>query len=99
MRVVRSNVPHAMYLPSSNECCSEAEGAAPTRRARTPPRGRLRVLLDRDGPTAGPTAAGRTRALSPSEAPARRAVRLGARDAEHGVGRKPEEVPRRWAGA
>jgi hypothetical protein len=38
--------------------------------------------------TAGPSAAGRTRPWpEPSEAPARRAVRLGAGDAEHGVGR------------
>src|ERR1700710_898557 len=29
----------------------------------------------------------------PSEAPARRAMRLGACDAEHGAGRMPEEVP------
>src|SRR5918995_763254 len=35
----------------------------------------------------------------PSEAPARRAVGLGGRDAEDRVGREPEQMPRRRAGA
>jgi hypothetical protein len=36
--------------------------------------------------------------LDPTEPPARGAVRLGSRNTEHGVGRKPEEPPRRRAG-
>jgi transposase len=48
----------------------------------------LRLLVDH-----------RERLVASSDAPARRAVRLGGCDAEHGVGREPEEVPRRRAGA